>query len=131
MPCDNLTVDTGLSNGSWPIYVGFLSMLANIRRMFRRVLRRVFAGHVGPFTSGFCQVFVGLFGRVEPIYVGFWSWFCKSGWEGGGGGWKGGGGCAFLLFSRYRVSFVRSWYAECHMYIILVIFCCHVPRAIG
>ena len=41
---------------------------------FRRVFRRVFAGDVGPFTSGFCRVFVGLFGRVEPIYVGFWSW---------------------------------------------------------
>ena len=40
-------------NGSWPIYVEFLSMSAHIRRVFRWV----FAGHVGPFTSGFCRVF--------------------------------------------------------------------------
>ena len=71
VPCDDLTVDTGLSNGSWPIYVGFLSMLAHIRRVFSRVFRRVFTRHVCPFTSGFCRVFVGLFGRVGPIYVGF------------------------------------------------------------
>ena len=67
----NCTVDTGLSNGSWPIYVGFLSMLAHIRRVFRRV----FAGHVGPITLGFCRVFVGLFEHVGPIYVNIWSWF--------------------------------------------------------
>ena len=66
MPYDNLTVDTGLMDGSRPIYVGFLSMLAHIRRVFRRV-------------------FVVFFGRVGPIYVGFWlgfSWFLGLGFPG-------------------------------------------------
>ena len=51
-------------NGSWPIYVGFLSISAHIRRVFIVFFfffRRVFAGHVGPFTSGFCRVFVGFY----------------------------------------------------------------------
>ena len=136
MPCDNLTVDTGLSNGSWPIYVGFC-----------------FVRFSSGFSSGFCwapwSIYVGFLscflGRVGPIYVGFWlgfrgfswvfvgfrgfSWFlgCECGWKGGGGG----GGLMSLLFFLACVFFVRSWHAELPMYIIPVFFSCHVPGAIG
>ena len=55
-------------NGSWPIYVGFLSMLAHIRRVFRRVFCRVFAGQVGPFTSGFLVVFLGVWGPFTSVF---------------------------------------------------------------
>ena len=86
----NLTVDTGLSNGSWPIYVGFLSKLAHVCQVFRQGFRRVFAEHGGPFMSGFSLCVLGAGGPFTSVFgwvlAGF-SWFfdCERGWKGGGG----------------------------------------------
>ena len=78
VPC-NLTVDTGLSNGSWPIYVGFFEYVGSYTSGFLSDFTSGFCWARWPiyvgFLSGFCRVFVGLFGHVGPIYVGFWSWF--------------------------------------------------------
>ena len=118
MPCENLTVDTGLSNGSWPIYVGFLSMLAHIHWvLFCRVFVGFFVGFLLGMLAHLRRVFVLFFGACGAHLRRFWAgfswvfvsfhgflWFlgCECGWKGGGGG----GGLTSLLFFFSLASFM-------------------------